>query len=350
MCGVVLRDLGTPGQLWTRWVLMAAGNAARESRAVEIRRGDGCAHVEDGEAWLRMRRLGGNRVVIWGHHPDVAVDASFGEDLIDIAPDWAYEEDSAHAHRGIGFLGWFAHGVWSSLPSDVPPPFAVLLAPMRDDATVRTWWHETWPAAAGDQLDQLLASPEGTTLAPVVGAAGAARAGRQIGLGRSWSTRQLSDAATVHLRSQIHLQMKGSLELADRHHPVRPTLLKQWGRVNLTGLPFRHAVAALSGASTPGFVRSAGNRGLTEAAQRSLENVLMELRMAETDESSGAWMFARATSDGRTVTLERAFDTWPPWYVAPGPGPTMSALHAEMSQRAPAWRPGWARLLPSERF
>jgi hypothetical protein len=327
MCGVELRDFGTPGQLWTRWVLMAAGNAARESRAVEIRRGDGCAHVEDGEAWLRMRRLGGNRVVIWGHHPDIEVDGTFGEDLIDVAPDWAYEEDSAHAQRGIGFLGWFAHGVWSSLPADVPAPFAVLLAPMRDDATVRTWWHETWPDAADDQLDQVLASPEGTTLAPVVGAAGAARAGRQIGLGRSWSTRQLSDAATV-----------------------RPTLLKQWGRVNLTGLPFRHSVAALSGAGTPGFVRSAGNRGLTEAAQRSLENVLMELRMAETDETSGAWMFARATSDGRTVTLERAFDSWPPWYVAPGPGPTMSALHAEMSQRAPAWRPGWARLLPSERF
>ena len=58
--------------------------------------------------------------------------------------------------------------------------------------------------------------------------------------------------------------------------------------------------------------------GLAAAEQRSLDNVLTELRMTETDEKSGAWLFARITSDGRSAEVERAYDTWPAWYVAPG--------------------------------
>ena len=63
----------------------------------------------------------------------------------------------------------------------------------------------------------------------------------------------------------------------------------------------------------------------------------------------GAWLFARVTSDGIAVRLERAFDSWPAWHQvsAPGEGPSMEDLAWEMQQRSPAWRPAWASLLPS---
>ena len=346
-----LEGLGNPAALWRRWVLYAAGRAALGEGGCEIRRTDSCGHLDDGgDAWLRMRRFGGNRAVLWGHHPRLRIDGSFRDELLDTAPDWAYDVDSAHAIRSVGFVGWYAHGSWSSVPARLPAEIGSLLAPVASDEVLRAWWRSTWPDASDERLAAVLDRPEGTTLAAVVGAAAAARAEKQVGLGRAWAGRPLSDTATAHLRQQIHLQMRSSEELGDRGHPARPTLLRQWARVHLTGAPFRHGVCAVGVEQGAAFVASATDNGLTEPALRALDNVLMELRMLETDERSGAWMFARVASDGRSVDLDRSYDTWPAWYVPPGPGPTMSSLHAEMDQRSPEWRPPWASLLPAERF
>ena len=345
-----LQELGAPAALWRRWVLLAAGRAALGARGCEIRRHDSCAHLGDGAAWLRMRRLGGNRAVLWGHHPDLKPDSSLRDELLDTAPDWSYDVDSAHAVRDVGFLGWYAHGSWSSVPATMPTEIGAMLAPIACDDVLARWWHTTWPDATDDLVAAALERPEGPTLASVVGAAAALRAGKQVALGRQWAGHPLSDTATAHLREQIHLQMHSSRELGDRGHPSRPALLRQWAQVNLTGASFRHAVCALGVEHGGGFVPSSTDAGLGQAEQRSLDNVLMELRMTETDEKSGAWLFARITGDGRSAQVERAYDTWPDWYVAPAAGPTMSSLHAEMDQRAPTWRPAWARLLPTERF
>jgi len=347
---VNLQELGAPAALWRRWVLLAAGRAALGDHTCEIRRQDSCAHLGEGAAWLRMRRLAGNRAVLWGHHPDLKPDVSLRDELLDTAPDWSYDVDSAHAVRDVGFLGWYAHSSWSSVPSHMPDEIGAMLAPIASDAVLAEWWRTTWPDATDAHLAAVLQRPDGPTLSAVVGAAAATRAGKQVARGRDWAGRPLSATATAHLRQQIHLQMRSSVELGDRGHPARPALLRQWAHVNLTGAPFRHAVCAVGVEQGGAFVRSATNSGLADAEQRSLDNVLMELRMTETDEKSGAWLFARITSDGRSATVERAYDTWPAWYVAPAAGPTMSALHAEMEQRAPGWRPAWAGLLPSERF
>ncbi len=72
-----LHTLGPPHQVWRRWVLLAAGHAAAQRAGFEIRLSDGCGLLEDGAAWLRMRRLVGNRAVIWGHHHDLALDSRF---------------------------------------------------------------------------------------------------------------------------------------------------------------------------------------------------------------------------------------------------------------------------------
>lgn len=346
-----LRELGTPGQLWRRWVLLAAGHAALGSHRCEIRRTDGCGHLQDDAGgWVRMRRLGGNRAIIWGHHPGLAVDDGLELELLDSAPDWAYDAERAAAWRddAVGYLAWFAHGSWSSVPGPLAAGPQALLAPVGSDDLVHDWWRASWPDASEKRLDVVLHEPEATALAAVVGTAAASRAARQLALGRGWAGHQISDAATVHLRGQIYAQMRGADELTDRGHPGRPSLLRQWARVNLGGLPFRHAICAVGPGSAPVSVRAANNNGLAEPEMRSLDNVLSELRMIETDEQSGAWLFARVACDGRSVKLDRRYDTWPGWYVAPGAGPPLAGLHHEMAQRSPRWRPPWSTLLPPE--
>ena len=216
-----------------------------------------------------------------------------------------------------------------------------MLEPSRSDEVLADWWRTTWPDATAERLAAVLEGPEGPALAAVVGAASATRAGKQVALGRAWAGHPLSATATAHLREQIHLQMRSSPELGDRGHPARPALLRQWARVNLDRRPVP-ACRVRRGRRARRRVRRRRRptTGLADAEQRSIDNVLMELRMTETDEKSGAWLFARVTSDGRSAEVDRAYDTWPAWYVAPAAGPTMSALHAEMDQRAPDVAPG----------
>jgi hypothetical protein len=348
---VDLQDLGTPGQLWHRWVLLAAGHAALGRPRCEIRRTDGCGHVQDDHgSWLRMRRLAGNRAILWGHDPDVPVDHGLECELLDSAPDWAYDDARAAAWRddAVGYLAWYAQGSWSSAPGALPAHAAALLTPLVADEKVHEWWREAWPDASDERLAVVLGEPEAPALAAVVGAAAAARAAKQVSLGRDWAEHQISDAATAQLRAQIYAQMRGAGDLADRGHPRRPTLLRHWARVNVDGLPFRHAVCAVGHGSSPLFARAANNNGLAEPGMRSLDNVLSELRMVETDEQSGAWLFARVSCDGRSVELDRRYDSWPGWYVAPGASPALADLHHEMAQRAPRWRPPWSTLLPPD--
>ncbi|MGI9156167.1 MAG: hypothetical protein ACR2FG_05960 [Marmoricola sp.] len=345
-----LVGLGSPAQLWRRWVLLAAGHAALGRPGCEIQRHDGCGHLEDDAGrWLRMRRLAGNRAILWGHDPDDAVSAGLEADLLDSAPDWAYDADRAQsdsAWREVGHLAWHAHGSWSSTPDQLSAGTEALLSTVGTDEALHSWWRATWPDASDDQLAVVLRKPEATALAAVVGGAAASRAARQVGLGRSWAGHQLSDTAASHLRAQIYAQMRSADELVDRGHPKRPTLLRQWARVNLAGTPFRHAICAVGAGSAPLLVGSVDNDGLRKEGKRSLENVLNELRMLETDEQSGAWLFVKVSCDGRSVAMDRRYDGWPGWYLAPAAGPSLAGLHLEMAQRAPDWRPPWSTLLP----
>ncbi|WP_188780626.1 hypothetical protein [Marmoricola endophyticus] len=344
-----LGTLGPPATLWRRWTLLAADHAARGEPGAEVRRSDGCAHLDgpDG-AWLRMRRLVGDRAVLWGHHPGLVSDARFTDEMRDSAPDWAWDPDTAHAQRQIGFLAWHAHGQWWSVPNAVPAPVGTMLAPVSSDEALVERWGGLWPTADSRSLRALLQEPDRTGFERLVGAPGAGRAVRQVELGASWSDHRLSGTATANLRAQVHAQMRVSLELTDRGHPPRPPLLRQWARVHGRGTPLRHTVCALGTGRGHGLAAAGDDNGLTEAQLRTLDNVLVELRMAETDSHSGAWLFAQVTGDGRTVRMERAYDTWPAWYD--GPGPAMADLHSEMTERSPAWRPRWSGLLPTDRF
>lgn len=342
------RQLGPAADLWQRWVLLAAGHAALSRPGCEIHRSDGQASLGDADGWLRMRWLGGHRAVLWGGHPGLEGGAALHEALLDEAPDWAYDADRPFTTEEFGFLAWYAQHRWWSVPDRLPTLLADLITPACSDDGVLAWWQAAWPDVDADVLAGLRTGGPADFLADDA----LARMTRQLDLGASWEQAPLSTSATAHLRDQIHAQMRGEAEIADRALPPRPTLLRQWARVHTTGLPFTFAVCGLasSSGSAPGLVVGAGSRGLSEPAARALTNVLMELRMAETHRASGAWLYARVLGEGRSARLERAFDTWPAWYAAPGGtlsgGPSLAALLSEMEQRAPQWRPGWASLLP----
>ena len=123
----------------------------------------------------------------------------------------------------------------------------------------------------------------------------------------------------------------------DRELMQRPPILVQWSRANGPGIPFEYAVMAVRGRMIPSPV----NSRLPTHVVRSLTNVLRTLHQEEASEESGAWLFARVTSDGVVVRFERAFDSWPPWYQVrhTSQGPSLEDLAWEMAQRTPALAP-----------
>jgi hypothetical protein len=159
------------------------------------------------------------------------------------------------------------------------------------------------------------------------------------------STPPRTSRGSVHsrLRDQIHVQMRDTEEV-DRELMQRPPLLVQWSRASGPGVPFEYAVMLVQGRIFPSPVTSR----LPANAARSLTNVLLTLHHEEASEESGAWLFARVTSDGVVVRFDRAFDSWPTWYrvLHSSQGPSLDDLTWEMGQRTPQWQPAWASLLP----
>jgi hypothetical protein len=147
----------------------------------------------------------------------------------------------------------------------------------------------------------------------------------------------------LRLRDQIHGQMRDAEE-ADRMLMQRPPALVHWSRINGPAIAFEYAVMVMRDRITP----APANSALPAPSGRSLTNVLGMLHRDEANEESGAWLFARVTSDGTVVRFDRAFDSWPSWFQVnhASQGPSLADLAWEMSQRTQEWRPAWASLLP----
>jgi hypothetical protein len=319
-------DLPGADDLWWSWVVLAAlhravGNDAcrLDSRTLVL-----VLDHPDG-AWLRMRRTHGSRAVLWGrsalapaHHPDARRDV----------PDWALSD--ALDEGRPSFVAWFSHGEWDTTTTVEDEGAVHLLRPLLtvDPKVVelsrlgRLTPYELAQYAHGDRVKEA---------ADLVAAASAAPAPVWAG------------SVQHRLRDQIHDQMREAPE-ADRLLMRRPPILVQWSRVNGPAMPFEHSVMAVRDR----LLCCPTNTRLPEPAARSLTNVLQTLHTEEAADDSGAWLFARVTSDGVVVNLDRAFDSWPEWYrtAHPSQGPALEDLAWEMEQRKPRWRPAWASLLP----
>ncbi len=312
--------------LWWSWVVLAALHRAVGNEACRFRARDLVLALDSSDGWLRMQRTQGSRAVLWGcsvFAPDDPPDARHG------APDWALSE--ATEEQSPSFLAWHAHGEWdTSAPCDDVGAIHLLRPLLTVDPRV---------VALGRQgrltPESLAAYAHGEHLEE---AAEIAR------LAAVTAPRTSGGSVRTRLRDQIHSQMRDT-EDVDREQMQRPPILVQWLRASGPGAPFEYAVMAVQGR----LVASPVNSRLPTHVVRSLTNVLRTLHAEEAGEESGAWLFARVTSDGVVIRIDRAYDSWPAWYQVrhTSQGPSLDDLTWEMAQRTPDWRPPWASLLPA---
>jgi hypothetical protein len=318
-------DLPDAEDLWWSWVVLAALHRAVGNEACTFDAEDLLLRLDSQDGWLRMQKAHGSRAVLWGRSvlaPDSPLDARRG------VPDWALSD--ATEERRPTFLAWHAHGEWDgSAPGEDEGALHLLRPLLTVDPRVvvlgregRLTPDELAAYAHGEHLEE---AAEIARLA----AATAPRTSR----GPVWS----------RLRDQIHNQMRDTDDV-DRELMQRPPILVQWARANGPGVPFEYAVMAIRGRVIPSPLSSP----LADHVVRSLSNVLGTLHQEEASEESGAWLFARVSSDGVVVRFDRAFDSWPTWYQVrhTSHGPSLDDLAWEMAQRTPQWRPPWASLLP----
>ena len=319
-------ELPEAEDLWWSWVVLAALHRAVGNTACRFRSRDLVLELDGADgSWLRMQRTLGSRIVLWGRSavaPPSALDARRG------APDWALTDATLEAWPT--FMAWHVHGEWDTSAPGEDEGALHLLRP------ILTMDPRVVELGRRGQLtsDQLSAYAHGEQLEAAAELVQQAAAPAPTGPRGSVRTR---------LRDQIHEQMR-DCEETDRVLLQRPPALVHWARVNGPGVPFAHTVKARRDELVP----APGNTRLPQATARSLHNVLTELHRTEASEESGAWLFARVSSDGVALRFDRAFDSWPPWFrvTYAEQGPSLADLAWEMAQRTPRWLPAWATLLP----
>jgi hypothetical protein len=319
-------ELPDAEDLWWSWVVLAALHRAVGNNACRFEAKDLLLALDSPDgSWLRMQRTHGSRSVLWGRSSLAApspTDARRG------APDWALSD--ATEERRPSFFAWHAHGEWDSTALGADEGGIHLLRPLLTvDPRIVSLGREGRLTP-----EQLATYAHGSHLEE---AAEIAR------LAAATAPRTSRGSVRSRLRDQIHGQMRDT-EDVDRELMQRPPILVQWSRANGPGIPFDYDVMVMRGRIVPSPV----NSRLATHVVRSLTNVLHTLHQDEASEESGAWLFARVTSDGVVVRFDRAFDSWPPWYQVrhSSQGPSLDDLSWEMAQRAPEWRPPWASLLP----
>jgi hypothetical protein len=319
-------ELPDAEELWWSWVVLAALHRAAANDSCRFDPDDLVLALDGADgSWLRMQHSHGRRAALWGRS---ALGPSSPPDPRRGAPDWALSEATAGSNPS--FLAWHVHGEWDTS------------APCTDEGAV----HLLRPMLTVDpRAVELVRSGRATTETFATYANGehleeAVEVARQAG---AEAPRRSLGSVGFRLRDQIHGQMRDAEE-ADRMLMQRPPSLVQWSRINGPAVPFEYAVMAIRDR----IVAAPTNTHLPALAVRTLTNVLATLRHDEASEDSGAWMFARVTSDGVVLRFDRCFDSWPPWYQVhhAGQGPSLQDLAWEMGQRTPQWRPAWASLLP----
>jgi hypothetical protein len=274
---------------------------------------------------LRMQRLHGGRVVLWGRTDDTAASRSWTG-----IPGWATSDAVREWLRSTGatFVAWHSRDGWDTATPgvDLTPAVGPVLADDLPEELVEA--AATGPVEPG-LVDRLLAGLVDDA-APVL----------DVLRGAAGEAAPVQGTVRSLLAGEIRAQMRLTAE-RPRVLPQRPVQLVRWARIANLPPGFVHAVHL----HAPGdLVPAVGNTALAPQFRTTLDTLLRTLHLEEADPASGGWLFARITHDGLTVHLDRAFDGRPGWYE--DDGPTLDALAAEMTRRRPAWRPAWSRLLP----
>jgi len=263
---------------------------------------------------LRLQRLFGRRVSIWGTDPEDTAQRSWSG-----IPGWAGSEiDEWWERSGATFVAWHSRDGW-----DTATPEASL-APL-----------EPLLAAYAEGIAAVAIDPE--ALAALVGDGDLEAARAVLSEARAEAPTKQGQVRRM-LAREVRAQMTATPE-RDRLLPQRPVVIVRWVRAARPPAGFSSSVHFDGDA----VVEDSSNHRLEGQFRQSLLNIFELLHHEESDPVSGGWLFARVAFDGVNASFDRAFDSRPHWYA--GDGPSLEALAREMSRRAPQWRPAWSRLL-----
>ncbi|MFI9050982.1 NUDIX hydrolase [Streptomyces sp. NPDC053427] len=348
-----------PEVLWTHGAALAAWAAERPLPLHNYRVDDVGLHSEDiGNGWWSLLRVEGGRAVLYG------IDNDYSEsiaqvppvDLLAGGPSWLpWDRLATLTDRGetFGFLYWWADGAWGRAPF----PHSVREDGLRSmvpdgDGEVRA----VLEALEEDGAEAADVRRMGTPEAQAAAARTVARPRLPAGRGEPAGRRVPCDLPEQYA-GVIAVAMRAADELPRTTPAAGPALerLTSWLRANHPSTDGHGALTAAfaDGADAGNFYRRDGFHD--ERGTRLGDEVcglLGDLRDAEadTEASSGRWMYLRVRVTADTVTVDRAHDHLPDWWrsrygsAEARPG----TLAREMAARAPRWRPSWVGLLDED--
>jgi hypothetical protein len=393
---IVAVELPAPGLLWTRWATLAAALSAIGYDDVWSVDDTGAHHDDGGGNWSHLALIEGGRAVLYGYDHEYSATAGADPpvDLLAGAPDWLPWDDLTPraAEDQLGYVLWHDGTAWRRVgyPGGEQDGLSETAgAVLEADATVAElgefvfeWGqHEVdTPAERADvraAAVQLLAAGarrelDGTALAALLGrltepaldaAAGravAVRSGLAAGTavpetpaGRRPDRRRVRKLSDHEHDRLIWAAMHEEPERV-RREPV-PTgelgALVTWLRGRAPGGDGRCSLRVYaddtSVAAQPAELAPADRPGEgTFGAFGELSDLVRRLRSAEADDESGRWLFLRVDTTAHGSTVERRYDSWPPWWQDNGiAGPWRGNLRTEVQAREQAWRPSWVALL-----
>jgi hypothetical protein len=396
---LIIVDLPAPGVLWTRWATLAAALSAIGFEDVWSVDDTGAHHDDGGGNWAHLALIEGGRAVLYGydHEYSATADADPPVDLLDGAPGWLPWDDLVRCAAGdqLGYVVWHDGECWQRVdyPGGEQDGLASTAGAVLDEqATLAELeefvfeWGEHDVDSAAERADvraaavRLLAAGarrelDGTALAGLLarldepdldtaaGQAVAVRGGLAEGTavpetapGRRPARRRVRKLSDHEHDLLIWAAMHDEPE-RHRAEPV-PTgelgALVTWmrgrapggdGRCSLRVYADGNSLAAQPGRFAPADRPGEGRFG----AFGALSDLVRRLRAAEAGEGSGSWLFLHVETTAHKVTVERRYDSWPPWWEDNGiSGPWRSNLRTEVHSREPRWWPSWAPLLDPE--
>lgn len=391
-------ELPEPSVLWTRWVTLAAALSALGHDDVWSVDARGAHHDDGGGNWAHLALIEDGRAVLYGydHEYSDTVDADPPIDLLAGAPSWLPWDElvRCQAEDQLGYVLWHTAGTgWQrvSYPAAERDGLDTTADEVMSDRATITELGEVvfqWgehPTDHPDEREEVAAAATGLLEAaarrrvdppalaallgrlpsydPAVAMAVAARGGITAGSappivapGRPPARRRVRRLSDTEHDRLIWTAMQGEDERT-RPAPV-PTgelgALVTWlrsrapagdGRCSLLIYADDSSLAGQQGEHPVAERPGEGNFG----AFREMGDLVRRLRAAEADPAYGRWFFLRVETTAEDVTVERRYDSWPPWWEDNGiSGPWRTNLKTEIEARDPAWQPSWTELLRPE--
>ncbi|MFI5936984.1 hypothetical protein [Actinoplanes sp. NPDC051494] len=387
-------ELPDPAELWHRWVTIAAAlTTIGFDDTWSLPDGGGAHHDDGGGNWAHLDLVEGGRAVLYGydHEYSATAHATPPLDLLAGAPPWLpWTVLLDHAGDDqLGYVLWHEDGRWhrvaypDGLDDGLQPTAGPVLdarATLAELASFVFEWgehdvdtpHEREQVASAaarllagtgpDELRDLFGRLTGPVVDPRRGLAVAARGGLTgdpvpvLNAGTRPGRRTVRKLSDTEHDQLVWAAMRRADERA-RPAPVTTGelgALVTWlrsrapgadGRCSLLVYADENSLAAHHGDHPPREKPGEGSFGIF----RELSDLVRRLRAAEADDTYGRWLFLHVETTSGGFTIERRYDSWPPWWAATGGmGPWRGNLRAEIDARGPQWRPDWTALLSPE--